>query len=705
MRTGRHASVLTGRHDPTYRPGLDGIRALSIIAVLLYHGGVSWAAGGFLGVEAFFVLSGFLITSLLIGEWRRHGTIALRRFWGRRARRLLPALLCLVSVIGIYYSQASPDRFVPGLKSDGIATLMYVGNWHQIAVGGSYFAANGPVSPLQHTWSLAIEEQFYLLWPLLVIGVLAVARRRQSWGSHGPPRVLLGVSILGVIASALDTGLRAQAGGSVDRLYYGTDTRAAGLLVGAVLALSVVVFDLGRSSTGSAPSARRRLLGAAPVIALVGVLEMMRSAGGQSMWLYPYGLLGLDLAVATIIAAVVLSPRSLTSRILSLSPLRAIGKISYGIYLWHFPLFLWLDASSTGVSGASLFALRLIVVVLVSTLSFWLIEQPIRQRRVPAWLMRPLAPVAVGGTVAALLIATSVGTSAISVAAVPPATTAPAWMQGQGPACTVALRDTQRYGLSPLSPAQAARDEPEWLVAHRLKWNGSSRLRFRPCRPKRVLLVGDSIAFTLGVGLMEDEQRYGVEVANAAILGCAFNTRGELNSRGKWEAQYAGCPTALQQWRRDERAFRAQAVVVELGYRDEFDWRWSGRLQHIGQSGYDALLRHRIERYVQVLGGGGVPVLFLSVPWADPAALPDGSPPPAASPTRHARVNAMLRAAAADHPGRVGLLDLDKVVSPGDHFNGSINGHLCRFDGVHLTVYCSRLLQPDVLQAVRLMIH
>jgi hypothetical protein len=278
-------------------------------------------------------------------------------------------------------------------------------------------------------------------------------------------------------------------------------------------------------------------------------------------------------------------------------------------------------------------------------------------------------------------------------------------MQGQGPACQVALRDTQQYGLSPLSPAQAAKDEPAWLVSHRLKWSSSSRLRFRPCHPKRVLLIGDSIAFTLGVGLMEDEQRYGVEMANAAILGCAFNTRGELNSRGKWEGQYAGCPTALQQWRRDERAFKAQAVVVELGYRDEFDWRWNGHLRHIGQSAYDAPLRSRIERYVQVLGAGGVPVLFLSVPWADPAALPDGSPPPAASPVRHTRINAMLRAAAANHPGAVGLLDLDKVISPGNHFNASINGHLCRFDGVHLTVYCSRLLQPDVLRAVRLMIH
>src|SRR5947209_8947707 len=134
----------TGQSKLSYHAGLDGIRALAIIAVLLFHGGMSWAGGGFLGVEAFFVLSGFLITSLLVREWQRSATIALRAFWGRRARRLLPALICLVAVIGIYYAQAGPSNSVPGLRDDGLATLLYVGNWHQIAVGSGYFIANGP---------------------------------------------------------------------------------------------------------------------------------------------------------------------------------------------------------------------------------------------------------------------------------------------------------------------------------------------------------------------------------------------------------------------------------------------------------------------------------------------------------------------------------------------------------------------------------
>ncbi len=139
----------SNRAHPGYHPGLDGLRGLSIVAVLLYHGGVAWAGGGFLGVEVFFVLSGFLITSLLIGEWRRRRTIDLKAFWGRRARRLLPALFCLVAVIGIYYANASPDRSVPGLQGDGLATLLYVGNWHQLALG----AATSPPTARFHRWN------------------------------------------------------------------------------------------------------------------------------------------------------------------------------------------------------------------------------------------------------------------------------------------------------------------------------------------------------------------------------------------------------------------------------------------------------------------------------------------------------------------------------------------------------------------------
>ena len=207
---------------------LDGLRGIAVLAVILYHGGVPWLAGGFLGVEVFFVLSGFLITSLLISEWLDRGKIALGAFWARRARRLLPALVVLVAVIGLYYTTAGSAKAVPGLLGDGFAALFYYSNWHQIATGASYFAASGPVSPFQHTWSLGIEEQFYALWPLLVLAAVWCVRR----GGGSKPaslRLLLAVALLGVVASAAQNALAFDGGSGLDRVYYGTDTRATGL--------------------------------------------------------------------------------------------------------------------------------------------------------------------------------------------------------------------------------------------------------------------------------------------------------------------------------------------------------------------------------------------------------------------------------------------------------------------------------------------
>jgi len=687
-----------------YYAGLDGIRALAIVAVLLYHGGVVWAAGGFLGVEAFFVLSGFLITSLLIAEWRRSATISLGAFWARRARRLLPALFCLVVVVGLYGALASSTDLVPDLKGDGIATLFYFGNWHEIATQSNYFAATGPVSPLQHTWSLAIEEQFYIVWPVSLLLAIWLIRRtlrgrrptdRRALGS------LLAVSVTLALASAVEALILFHGGAGVNRVYYGTDTRAVSLLTGASLAFALALLGPGETmSRGTNPARRSGALGWGALLALSAVLAMMHYADGSSPWLYPFGMVGLDLAVAVIIAAVVLRPASPAGRMLSVAPARRLGQISYGVYLWHFPLFLWLTAATTGVSGASLLGLRLSVTLLVSVVSFVLIEQPVRRRRLPNWLVAGLAPAAMGAACAALFAAAAAAAPPLAAAPLP---TPPPRLEGTQ-VCRVTLTDTKHYGLSPLSPDVAAVQQPQWLAAHELSWGSHSRVTFHTCPPKKVLLIGDSLAFSLGLGQMIEERNYGVEVANAAILGCSFHTAGELNVSGTWEPPPAGCQDALGQWRRDEQAFKPQAVIVELGYRDEFDWRSHGKDVHLGQSTFDAGVEAEIERYVQVLGAGQTPILFLSVPFADPRPQPDGSPAPAASPARHALINSLLRSAAASDPAGVRVLNIDQVVSPGNRYQRRVNGNLCRFDGIHFAIYCSELVAPDVLSAVRGMI-
>ncbi len=681
---------------------LDGLRAIAVIGVLLYHGGVSWTPGGFMGVELFFVLSGFLITSLLVSEWADRATIALGGFWARRARRLLPALFAVVFAIGLYYALAGPTKAIHGLEGDGVSTLLYFNNWHQIANGTNYFAASGPVSPLQHTWSLAIEEQFYLVWPLVVLGVLAVARRRGA-DARRSLQVLLGLSLVGVVASAVDTALLFNGGRGLDRVYYGTDTRAAGLLIGASLAIALTIkrrWPKPKSRLTLTP-ARRRAVGAGALVALGVVGASVLLLDGSRGWLYPYGLLGLDVAAAVLILAAVVVPGSLVGRLLATAPLRGIGMISYGLYLWHFPLFLWLDESSTGLKGTQLLILRLAATLGVSLLSYVIIEQPIRQRRRPVWVVRGLAPVGAAAAFVALAMASSSASLPVGVPAAAVLPKAPPQLRGTDGPCQRTLTDTSHYGLDPVAPSQETKFEYNALGYSSLVWSGSGTKSFQTCPPKRVLLIGDSLAFTIGLPMMDNEESYGVELANAATLGCAFSTKGELQVNGTWEDPPAGCPDALSQWAQDERELHTQEVIIELGYRDEFDWRWGDSVVHLGQPAFDAYVQAQIDEYVKVLGRGGVKLLFLSVPYTHPPDEANGSPAPAASPTRHALINSMLEREARLHPKTVQVLDIDKIVSPDNHYTDKVDGQLCRFDGIHFSVFCGKLMEPTVLGEAR----
>jgi peptidoglycan/LPS O-acetylase OafA/YrhL len=364
--------------------GLDGLRAVAVAGVLLYHG-TDWLPGGFLGVDLFFVISGFLITTLLLDELRRTGTIAIGSFLARRARRLFPAL-AVVLVTTLLAAAIVWRDVLEEVQSSVLAAAAYVMNWWLIVHEADYFAAAGRPPPLQHVWSLAIEEQFYLLWPPVVL-LLGLWLRGN---------VRVGVAIaasLGAVASASWLTALAIRGNvpfdtDVSRLYFGTDTHASGLLLGCAAA-AVVSTRLQPGHLARRPRNRRGdLIGLA---ALAGFVWMMLEVTEFDPWLYRYGF-ALAAVLCTIVVVASTRPGSVLGRSLDVAPLRWIGVRSYGIYLWHWPVFVVtrpvLDVS---LSQEALLVPRLALTVGIAALSYRFLEQPIRREGFRPWLRRVTA--------------------------------------------------------------------------------------------------------------------------------------------------------------------------------------------------------------------------------------------------------------------------------------------------------------------------
>ena len=378
------ASTPTASPRIAYIPALDGLRGVAVIAVFVYHAG--HLKGGYLGVDLFFVLSGFLITSLLLAEGATTGGIGLVRFWGRRARRLLPALGLTLIGVGVYARFVAFPSELQRIRWDGVATLAYVANWREVFTTVDYESLFLAPSPLNHTWSLAIEEQFYLVWPLVFVGLVALASRR-GLSRHRLATATLVVS-LGLGAASLGTGLVLGVSGDWNRVYFGTDTRAVALLIGAALAAATARF-------GVAPQGRpRRMLEAFGAIGVVTLTAAWFLLPDGSWFLRHGGLALCSVAAMLVIAAVSHPQAGPLAVLLSWRPLRAVGLISYGMYLYHWPIIVWLNRDRTGLDGWELIAVQLAVTLVISAASFVLVERPIRHRRiwpVRAAVMTPLA--------------------------------------------------------------------------------------------------------------------------------------------------------------------------------------------------------------------------------------------------------------------------------------------------------------------------
>ncbi len=410
-----------------YLPGLDGLRAISVLAVIVFHhylvGGheVGWAPGGFLGVEVFFVVSGYLITSLLLGERRETGRVSLRDFYVRRARRLLPALYMLLAVVVAYALLFLPDS-IGTLRSDTLAALTYTSNWWQMIAHRSYIAEAGRPELLKHLWSLAIEEQYYLAWPfLLVLGLRKLGRQRMLV-------TMLCVALLSTLLLAV------LVHGNVDNAYYATYTRLSGLLLGSAFAFSFAPYRI-RGLPGRGVRAALNIAGAIGLFALLASFGLLHHFGingfqfpssiHDDLAVFNGGFLLVDLATLLVIAAAV-HPAADVGKALGWKPLQWIGVRSYSLYLWHYPIFCitrpGLDIHRLGIwflsiqfEGWPVFVVRLALSFGAAELSFRFIETPIRKGAIARY--REVVRDAVGQHRKRLVRRGAVITSALALAA------------------------------------------------------------------------------------------------------------------------------------------------------------------------------------------------------------------------------------------------------------------------------------------------
>lgn len=346
----------------TYMPGLDGLRTFAVLAVILYHLNVPYISGGFLGVDVFFVLSGYLISGILIREWTKTGTIDLKRFYIARFRRLLPALVLMLSLVMTYVTLF--DRsLLETVRQDSLAALAYVNNWWYIFHEVSYFESFGKPSPLQNLWSLSIEEQFYAVWPLILLVGLVFRKRLLQF-----------VTAL-LVVSATWMAFRYVPEADPSRVYYGTDTRLFGLLIGAMLAFG------WRPDTFKSviPNIGRHILNVAGAISLIGIVGIIVTVNAYDAFLYYGGFLLVAFLSAILIAAVA-HPATIWSRLFGSAWLRVIGTRTYGIYLWHYPIIiLSTPLERLGTFSPFLAVGQVALTLLIAELSYRYIETPIRR--------------------------------------------------------------------------------------------------------------------------------------------------------------------------------------------------------------------------------------------------------------------------------------------------------------------------------------
>jgi peptidoglycan/LPS O-acetylase OafA/YrhL len=477
-----------------YLPGIDAMRAIAVLAVFFYHANVAWLPGGFLGVDVFFVISGYLITSLLLREFRKGGHIRLARFWLRRARRLLPAVGVLIAVTIVAAAIVEPDR-IDQARGDALASLFYFANWHFIFAHTSYFEQFGRPSLFTHLWSLSVEEQFYLFWPL----VFAVGMKLFGRG-----KLLLGV-LAGAAGSVILAWILFHPGGDVSRVYYGTDTHAVGLLAGVALAMFWSPTELREHRSGPLVGP---ILDAVGVLALGFVVLSFVHVHDYDLALWHGGYAWIALFTALLLA-VLAHPAARLGHILGAPPLLWLGLRSYSFYLWHWPvLVLTRPGVDVALPRGILIPLQLLFTLVLADLSYRYVELPFngkaKRPRLPDGWLRVARPALVLGTLAVVLI---VGWSGIVA------------RSASHSAAAAASNKTVARVVAKPPPKREANPKP----AHHGKGKSDANRKTETHRPPlppaeqppRIIALGDSVMI-------------GAEKKLAARLGPGFSMSAEV---------------------------------------------------------------------------------------------------------------------------------------------------------------------------------
>lgn len=570
-------TTTTGGDRLGYMPGIDGLRAVSVLLVLVFHADLGWLPGGFVGVSVFFTLSGFLITTLLVVDLERTGRVSLAAFWGRRFRRLAPAALLTVAAVVVWGRLGGPIG--PGLRADALSAVANVANWRFALAERDYADLFAGPSPLLHLWSLAIEEQFYLLLPVLVIVGWRCGLRRRGL-------------VVGFVSAGLLSLLAAVLTDSAALAYYGTHTRMVELFTGCALgaALGGRLTDLARGVVRGAV--------AAGAVGLVVLVAVARHGSPDSATLVHGGLGALSLASAAAVLAVAV-PGPLAG-VLGWWPLRQLGRISYGVYLFHWPVFVGFRAG--GHTGVVAMGLATLVTVALAAVSFVLVEMPIRTRRLlPGRAGAAAYPAALCAVAAiAALIAPVDASSRLDFVLADSPT--PVSFTQPSTSTTSAMPTAQGEPAS-----TAAATEP---------------------RLPRLLVIGDSTGVSLQTGLSKAAAGT-FDVVGASYIACPLVAAVALRPSPGVELDSTICPDADTDLAALLDEYEIDLVLGVYSLTEQVPQRYAGDSQWYaaGSDGYRAHHEREIVRLLAVLREHDVPLALLDSPYLRPGDDEDGHLP------------------------------------------------------------------------------